>query len=236
MTKFTENLWSELVREHGPTLEHADRPAPGQPLLLRRPRLLAAGTLGLAGMGTALLLALSVGGAPPAYAVTTNSDGSVTVQINETSALPQANAKLTAMGIHEQVTIYMAAGPAAVSGPVTCTPGPGTGSPRPPVKVIVGTDGTETISPGQVAGNTGEGTFHLARCTVAPDTGTGPGAGNTGDTGITGGAVAHRTAGGVRFGGAYGHEHQAARTDGPPAAQVRRVARARRPEAGVENR
>ena len=35
MTKFTDNLWSDLVREHGPTLAHADRPEPGR---ARRPR------------------------------------------------------------------------------------------------------------------------------------------------------------------------------------------------------
>jgi len=150
-----------------------------------RPRILAGGTLGLAGVGAALLLVLSAGGAaaPPAFAITTNSDGSVTVQINEDTSLPAANHKLTAMGIDEQVTIYMAPGAAAGSGAVNCTPGPGASLPRPPVKVLVGTDGTEVIGAGQSAGNTGEGTFHLARCTVAPDSDTGPGTGNTGNTG-----------------------------------------------------
>ena len=183
MTKFTDNLWRDLVREHGPTLAHADRPGPGRARLLRRPRVLAGSTLGLAGAGTALVLVLSAAGSPPAYAITTEGNGSVLVTINQNSALPQANAKLTAMGIHEQVTIYMATGPAAASGPLNCEPGPGANLSGPPVRVLVGTDGTEVIGPGQSGDNTGEGTFHLARCTVAPDTDTGPGTGNTGNTG-----------------------------------------------------
>ena len=105
------------------------------------------------------------------------------VNINQLQSLPAANHKLTAMGIHEQVTIYMASGAAAVSGPVACTPGPGAGLPRPPVKVLVGTDGTDVMGAGQSGGNTGEGTFHLDHCTVAPNSDTGPGTGNTGNTG-----------------------------------------------------
>src|SRR5579863_9680933 len=104
MSKFTDHLWSDLVQEHGATLAHADRPESGRPRL--RPRVLAGSTLGLAGGGTALVLALGAASSTPAYAVTTNGDGSVLVTINQNSALPQANAKLTAMGIHEQITIY----------------------------------------------------------------------------------------------------------------------------------
>ena len=150
MTKFTDHLWSDLAREHGPALAHADRPEPRR---ARRPRVIA--------------------GSTPAFAVTRHNDGSVLVTINQTEALPQANQKLTAMGIHEQVTIYMASGPAPVSGPVTCTPAPGVSGP--PVKVLVGTNGTQVIN----SGNTGAGTWHLAACHLTGDTGPGN-AGNTG--------------------------------------------------------
>ena len=174
MTKFTDHLWRDLAREHGATLALADRPAPGRAALLRRPRVLAGSTLGLAGVGAALVLALGAASSTPAYAVTTNSDGSVLVTINQNSALPQANAKLTALGIHEQITIYMASGAAAVSGPVTCTPAPGVSNlPGPPVKVLLGTNGTEVIE----SGNTGAGTWHLGTCLLTGDTG------NTGNTG-----------------------------------------------------
>jgi hypothetical protein len=179
MTKFTDHLWSDLVEEHGAILAHADRPEPGRARLLQRPRVLAGSTLGLAAVGTALVLALGAASSPPAYAVTTNGNGSVLVTINQNSALPQANAKLTAMGINEQVTIYMAAGAAAVSGPVTCTPAPGADISGPPLKVLVGNNGTEVIRLGQTGGNTGVGTWHLDHCVVTGDTGSG----NSGNTG-----------------------------------------------------
>jgi hypothetical protein len=176
MTRFTDNLWRDLAGEHGPAL--ADRPEPGRAPLLRRPRVLAGSTLGLAGVGTALVLVLGAASATPAFAVTTNSDGSVLVTINQTTALPQANAKLTAMGIHEQISIQMASGAAAASGPVNCTPAPGASNlPGPTLKVLVGKDGTEVIE----SGNTGTGTWHLAACSVS-NTGS-AGSGNTGNTG-----------------------------------------------------
>ena len=172
MTRFTERLWSDLAREHGPALAQADRPEPGRAPLLRRPRVLAGSTLGLAGAGAALAVTLGAS-STPAFAVTTSGDGAVLVTINQTTALPQANAKLTAMGIHEQITIYMASGAASVSGPVTCTPAPGVSGP--PVKVLVGTNGTEVIN----SGNTGAGTWHLGACHLTGDSGSG----NTGNTG-----------------------------------------------------
>ena len=136
-----------------------------------RPRVLAGSTLGLAGVGAALLLALGGSTAPPAFAITTSSDGSVLVKLNYTTNqnLPQVNQKLAAMGTHEQIGIAMATGPATTSGPVTCTPAPGASSTSgPPVKVLVGANGTEVISQGESAGNTAEGTFHLASCGVYP--------------------------------------------------------------------
>jgi hypothetical protein len=125
--------------------------------------------------------------AAPAFAITKSSDGSVLVKLNylKDLNLPQVNRRLTEMGTHEQITIYMASGAATVSGAVTCTPGPGAGQPDPVVKVLVGTDGTEVIGAGESAGNTAEGTFHLDHCTVAPASDTGPGTGNTGNTGAS---------------------------------------------------
>jgi hypothetical protein len=183
MTKFTDNLWSDLTREHGSTLADTDRPGPGRAganRMLRRPRILASSTLGVAGVGAALVLILGGSTAAPAFAVTKEGDGSVLVKLDyaKDQNLPQVNAKLVALGTGEQITIYMASGPASVSGPVTCTPTSGASGPS--VKVLDGTNGTEVIAPGESAGNTAEGTFHLARCTVAPASDTGPGTGNTG--------------------------------------------------------
>jgi len=172
MTRFTDNLWSDLTREHGAALAVAERPEPGRTRRPRR-RVLAGGTLALAGAGAGLTLALTAGASTPAFAVTKTADGSVLVTINQNSALPQANAKLTAMGIHEQITIYMASGAAAASGAVTCTPAPGVSGPT--VKVLIGTNGTEVIG----SGNTGAGTWHLASCKATGGTSSG----NTGNTG-----------------------------------------------------
>jgi hypothetical protein len=149
--------------------EHATRRAhvPRARRSRRRVPVIAGSTLGLAGVGAALLLALGgTTATTPAFAITTNSDGSVLVHLNINSSLPQVNAKLAAMGTHEQIGIRMASGPATVSGPVTCTPRPGVSGPT--VKVLDGPNGTEVISPGQTGDNTGVGTWHLASCGVLP--------------------------------------------------------------------
>ena len=180
MSRFTDNLWSDLVREHGPALAQAARPEPAGARglrLLRRPRILAGSTLGLAGIGAALMLALGgTAATTPAFAITMTSDGAL-VHLNYTSNqdLPQLNAKLASMGIHESVRIEMGTGAATVSGPVTCAPGPGVTGPK--VKVLVGANGTETIGPGQSGDNTAEGSFHLIRCFTSNNTG----AGNSGN-------------------------------------------------------
>ena len=74
--------------------------------------------------------------------------------------------------LRSQLTI----GDASTDGAVTCSMGAGANT---PVKVLVGADGTETIAPGQSAGNTAEGTFHLDQCVVSSDSGSG----NSGNTG-----------------------------------------------------
>ncbi len=96
MSKYAERLWQDLVREHAPDLALAVRPGPSRARVLGRPRVLAGGTLGLAGVAAALTLALT--GGTPAFAVTTNADGTVLVTLNQQTAVPQANAKLAAMG------------------------------------------------------------------------------------------------------------------------------------------
>ncbi len=172
----------DLARE-----EQAARSAdtPRRASLLRRPRAIAGGTLGLAGVGAALVLALGgTAATTPAFAITRAGDGSVLVHLNLNSSLPQVNDKLAAMGTHEQISIRMASGAASVSGPVTCARHPGASGPA--VKVLDGPNGTEVISPGQTGDNTGVGTWHLAACTVydARTTGGNPyyGEGNSGNS------------------------------------------------------
>jgi hypothetical protein len=178
MSKFTENLWSDLAREHGAALVQGSRPGPGRP---RRPRVIAGSTLALAGAGAATALVLTSTSSTPASAAVTVAkvgDGSILVTLNQpgSKAVAQADKKLRAMGFHEGIVIYMRSGPAAVSGSVTCAPEPGIPN-QPTVKVLVGTNGTEVINPGTTPGNTGVGTWHLNSCNLASNTG---GTGNTG--------------------------------------------------------
>jgi hypothetical protein len=165
------------MREHGSTLAHTDRPAPSR-LSRLHPRAIAGSSLGLAGIGAALVIALGGSTAAPAWAVTRAGDGSVLVALNYTSDqnLPQVDAKLASMGINEVVGIQMASGPATTSGAVNCSLEHGATT---PVKVLVGHTGTESIAAGQSGGNTAEGTFHMVSCSVYPSTG----AGNSGNSG-----------------------------------------------------
>jgi hypothetical protein len=175
MTKFTDNLWSDLAREHGPALAQIDRPRPGYPL---RPGVIAGSTLVLAVGGTALGLGLtSTGGGTPAggitkavtaaYTITEMSNGSVLVQVNQQQSIVAADARLSSLGINEKVSVFPKPGAATVSGPVTCTPVDGA-SKQQPVQVLLGTNGTEVIPPGTTGDNTGVGTWHLASCVVFP--------------------------------------------------------------------
>jgi hypothetical protein len=202
MSRFTNNLWSDLAREHGASLAHADHPqAAGS--RLRRPRVFAGGTLGLAGIGAALVVALG-GSAAPAYAVTQENDGSVLVNLNYTTNqnLGQVDTKLTSLGVNEHVLIYMQRGAASTSGPVTCTLGAGADT---AVKILVGADGTEVIGPGQSGGNTAEGSFHLDHCVAVGNSST-DATGNTGSAPSGGAATSV-----VRFGG-YGGKGYIVRT------------------------
>src|ERR1700728_1045554 len=114
MTKFTDNLWRDLAREHGATLVQAGRPVPGR---ARRPRVLAGSTLAVAGVGAALALVLTSTSSTPASAAVTVakvSDGSILVTLNQpgSQAISQADAKLAAMGFHEGIVMAgLAAGP-----------------------------------------------------------------------------------------------------------------------------
>jgi hypothetical protein len=139
----------------------------------RRSRLLASSSLGLAGIGAAVLIVLSgTAATPPAFAITKHDDGSVLVQLSSQEDIAQANQKLAAMGINEQITLYSNPNPTAASGPENCTPAPGAGVPNPPIKVVVNTDNADNT-----------GTTGAVACVVGPHAYTGPYAGNSGNMG-----------------------------------------------------
>ena len=196
MSRFEDNLWGSVIDRHG-----EDLAAAGVAVRTRarrnRPRLAVGGTLGLAGVGAALVLALGAGGAaaPPAFAITKHSDGSVLVTLTNVEAVPAAERQLAEMGIHAWFEPAIGPGAAPVNGPVTCTPAPSPTSATgrglanatpsdaksatggPPVKVLLGADGTSTVP----SGEPGAGPWHLGACYLY--TGTFPGTGNTGNTG-----------------------------------------------------
>lgn len=97
MSTFEDQLWSELVREHGHQM--------GLPTITvrpqrRRPALITGTALAAVGVMAAIVLATGAGtGTPPAYAVTTNPDGSVTVTLNDVKAITGLNAELARDGI-----------------------------------------------------------------------------------------------------------------------------------------
>ncbi len=101
MTGFDESLWARLVDEHDAHLV-ALGPAPKR--MHKRPLLLGGGVTALAGAVIAAVLAINATSAPPAYAVTRNADGTVTVTIKDlATAVPELNAKFAKMGIDETV-------------------------------------------------------------------------------------------------------------------------------------
>lgn len=95
MGKFEESLWAELQREHGQSLL--------QNMAKRRSRrtarwIGAAAAVTVLGTG-ALAASAYFGGAPPAYAVVDNPDGSVTLTLREVEAFDEATAELRKRGI-----------------------------------------------------------------------------------------------------------------------------------------
>lgn len=95
MSKFEDNLWAELQQEHGQALLHnmAKRQS-------RRTKRWIAAAAAVTVLGTGALAASAYfGGAPPAYAVVDNPDGSVTLTIRELERFDEATAKLRDRGV-----------------------------------------------------------------------------------------------------------------------------------------
>jgi hypothetical protein len=102
MTEFEDNLWLEVVRAHGHELARARRPVRKHRRAIR-PQLLAGTTVGLAAAATAAALLFSASSSPPAFAVTRNPDGTVTVNLTRPSGIAGANEELAAMGVRARI-------------------------------------------------------------------------------------------------------------------------------------
>src|SRR6202161_65560 len=105
MTKFEDQLYQELITEHGHHLHALQRPAPGR-RRVRRPVWLATGAAGAVAAGAAAVLALGSTPALAAYSVTGHANGTVTVAVNRASGVAGDNVALHAM--HARVRVVPA--------------------------------------------------------------------------------------------------------------------------------
>jgi hypothetical protein len=95
MTRFADELYDDLMRDHGRALANTRPPVARRPLASHRVAL-TAGAGGLAVAATAgSLVALS---GSPAYALTTNQDGTQTLAVYQQAGIAQANAKFRQLG------------------------------------------------------------------------------------------------------------------------------------------
>jgi hypothetical protein len=94
MGKFEDRLLGDLLRDHSEDLRST------LPVRSRntRPMWIAAGAVALAGAVT-VGLTLVDGGAPAAFAVDRNDDGSITVKIEDVAAIDPANKELERLGV-----------------------------------------------------------------------------------------------------------------------------------------
>jgi hypothetical protein len=109
MTKFADQLFDDLMREHGSTLTNAVPPAPRAHIATRR-ALLAVGGGGVAVAAAVGVLVATAGtnpaahggqvsaGRTPAYAVTNNPNGTITLAVYQKDGIAGANAKLHELG------------------------------------------------------------------------------------------------------------------------------------------
>jgi hypothetical protein len=103
MTKFADQLFTDLMREHGPALAQTRPPDPGRHIASRR-ALLAAGTGFFAVAATVGGLVAS-GGGTPAYALTTHPNGRVTLDVYREAGIAGINTKLHQLGDGQVVVV-----------------------------------------------------------------------------------------------------------------------------------
>jgi len=101
MSKFTDRLWREIVREHGPELAQLESPSAGS-RRRTRPRLLAGTGAGAAALAGVVAVIVSAASSAPAFAVTHNRDGTYTVQLHSLNAIGAANRTLRGMRVHAE--------------------------------------------------------------------------------------------------------------------------------------
>jgi hypothetical protein len=179
MSTFEDQLWSQLVRDRGEQMAAAagaaaalassvsvTTPTPRRRLDVRRPALVTGTAVSIAGIATAGVFALSA--APAAFAVTKNSDGTVTITLNDLASLPALNQRLSQDGIPVTAVPMNATCPA--SGSISVMPSSRPAGPQ-PAKSAIAIDATQ-IPTGEVgvlgATETSSGRVELVAGAVTP--------------------------------------------------------------------
>jgi hypothetical protein len=103
MTKFADQLFDDLMAEHGLALARTSMPTARKRHLATRPMLLVSGVGGLAAAATVGVLATA--GGTPAYAVTAHPNGTVTLAVYKDSGIAGANAKLRQLGDNQIIVV-----------------------------------------------------------------------------------------------------------------------------------
>ena len=101
MTRFEDQLYDQLITEHGHHLRAPQRPAPAR-RRVPRPVWLATGAAGAVAAGTVAVVMLGSAPALAAYSVTRH-DNAITVAVNRASGVAGANVTLHAMGARVRV-------------------------------------------------------------------------------------------------------------------------------------
>ena len=121
MTKFADQLFDDLVREHGSALAHTRPSAPRRHAASRR-TLLATGT-GFVAVAATVGGLVASGGGTPAYALTTHSNGTVTLDVYQVSGITGINTKLRQVGDDQVVVVPVESGcPSMSSLPAPAVP------------------------------------------------------------------------------------------------------------------
>jgi hypothetical protein len=97
MHEFENRLWADLLKDHGADLALARHPVRRRP---QRRRPIGLGAIVLVAVAITIAFSLTPQKTSPAYAVTVNSDGTVTVTIRELTGITGANKQLSRLGIH----------------------------------------------------------------------------------------------------------------------------------------
>lgn len=108
MTKFADQLLTDLMEEHGSTLAHTSPPAPRRHIASRK-AVLATGT-GFVAVAATVGGLMASGGGTPAYALTTHSNGTMTLDVYQNSGYAGINAKLHQLGDDQVVVVPVEAG------------------------------------------------------------------------------------------------------------------------------